>query len=34
MGKSKGKWILEIFRMSKFEKGQKTFVKKHILLHN
>ena len=27
MGKSKGKWILDIFDMSKNEKGLKTFGK-------
>jgi len=34
MGKSKGKWILDILKMSKIKKGLKTFEKKHNLLHN
>jgi len=34
MGKSKGKWILDIFKMSKIEKALKTFEKNVFLLHN
>ena len=31
MGKSKGKWILDIFGMSKNEKGLKTFEKTYFV---
>jgi len=33
MGKSKGKWILDILKMSKIEKALKTFKKTNVLLH-
>jgi hypothetical protein len=34
MRKSKGKSILDILKMSIFEKGLKTFTKNVFLLHN